>query len=65
MRGWYEKLIVLFFIASFTVLISGCIQLFGQAGYVKRTPAEHTEHVVGFDTAKAFESQQAKGSVST
>ena len=65
MNRWHQKLIVLFFILSFSVLISGCIRLFGQAGYIKQTPAERTERIVGFNTAKAFESQQSKGSVTT
>ncbi len=48
-----------------TVFLAGCIRLWGGAGYVKETPREHTEKVVGFDTANVFEDQQAKGSVTS
>ncbi len=47
------------------IFVSGCVRLFGHAGYVKETSTDRTERVVGFDTAKAFENQQSKGSVVT
>ena len=53
----------LFALALIAVLFSGCIRLWGGAGYVKETPDERTERAVGFDTAKAFEQKQTKGSI--
>ena len=48
---------------GFALFFSGCIRFWGGATYVKQTPKERTERVVGFDTAKAFEDQRARGSV--
>ena len=45
------------------LVLSGCIRLWGGAGYVKETPKERTERVVGFDTAQAFEQKQTKGNI--
>ena len=60
-----RRISLLIFLTSFFLIASGCIRLFGKAGYFKETPQEKTEHVVGFDTAKAFEEKQTKGSVTT
>ena len=57
-----KLLLVIMFV---TFLFSGCVRLWGGAGYVKETPEEQTERVVGFDTAKAFEQKQTKGSITT
>jgi len=65
MKAWHKRFIYLFLIIDLTILAPGCIRLFGHAGYVKETSTDRTERVVGFDTAKAFENQQSKGSVTT
>lgn len=61
-RGFAPTLIIVILTGIF---FSGCIRLWGGAGYVKETPRERTERVVGFDTAKAFEQKQTQGSVTT
>ena len=50
-------------VSAVLLFTSGCIRLTGQAGYFKQTPREKTEKVVGFDTAKMFEGEKAKGGV--
>ena len=40
------------FVLILAVLLSGCIRLWGGAGYVKEMPEEKTERIIGFDTAK-------------
>ena len=65
MKAWHKRFTFFLLITNLAVFTSGCIRLFGKAGYVKQTPVERTERVVGFDTAKAFEDQQGKGSVTT
>lgn len=42
---------------------SGCIRLFGKAGYYKETPETIQTRVVGFDTAKIMEDRQTRGSI--
>ena len=49
----------------FVFLFSGCIRLWGGAGYVKEAPREKSERVVGFDTAQLFEDRQTKGIIAT
>ena len=65
MKSRYRKFLSLAGITSLVFFTSGCIRFFGGAGYVSQKPMERTEHVVGFDTAQAFQNQQAKGNVST
>lgn len=65
MANRYKMFFLLVWLVSFLLFASGCIRLFGRAGYVTEKPMERTERVVGFDTAQAFQSQQSKGNVST
>ena len=58
------KLNHLIFVLILTMLV-GCIRLVGKAGYVKETPTESTSKSVGFDTDELFDSQKAKGNVTT
>ena len=55
----------LFLLLILLMIHSGCIRFAGQAGYFKETPQERTEKTVGFDTAKAFEDQKARGSIAS
>jgi hypothetical protein len=45
-----RKQLFLIFILAGLLAATGCIRLVGKAGYVKETPKERTERVVGFDT---------------
>ena len=65
MKIWYRNFLPLVFVASLVFFASGCIRLFAKAGYVNQKPQEHTERVVGFDTAKAFENRETKGNVTS
>lgn len=56
---------LLIWILALSVFIAGCIRLWGGAGYVKQTPGERTERVVGFDTAEALDREQSKGNITT